>query len=53
MGIKGMMEKKANHQANIIREGVVIKTVPERHVRGVGRCQLKIVSNVFLEKDNK
>jgi len=39
--------------AKTIREGVVIKTVPERHVRGVGRCQLKIVSNAFLEKDNK
>lgn len=36
-----------------LREGVVIKTVPERHVRGVGRAQLKVVSNAFLEKDNK
>jgi hypothetical protein len=35
------------------REGIVIKTAKERHQRGVGRCQLKIVSNKFLEGDNK
>ena len=39
--------------AKNIREGVVIKTDPVRHVRGVGRAQLKIVSFEFLEKDNK
>jgi hypothetical protein len=39
--------------ATNIREGIVIKSVPERHVRGVGRAQLKIVSNKFLEKDSK
>ena len=39
--------------AKHIREGVVIKTAKERHQRGVGRCQLKIVSNAYLEKDNK
>lgn len=39
--------------AKNIREGVVIKTAKERHVRGVGRAQLKLVSNAFLEKDNK
>ena len=36
-----------------IREGVVVTSIPERHVRGLGRAQLKIVSNTFLEKDNK
>lgn len=36
-----------------IREGIVGKTVRERSQRGLGRTQLKIVSNVFLEKDNK
>lgn len=36
-----------------IREGVVIKTAEEKHVRGLGRAQLKIVSNAFLEKDGK
>jgi hypothetical protein len=41
------------HGATNMREGVVIKAFPERHVRGVGRAQLKIVSKVFLEKDNK
>jgi RNA ligase (TIGR02306 family) len=39
--------------AKNIREGVVIKTNPERHVHGVGRAQLKVVSNAFLMKDNK
>jgi hypothetical protein len=39
--------------AKNVREGIVIKTVPERHLRGVGRVQLKLVSNRFLEKDNK
>ena len=37
--------------ATNIREGVVIKTVPERHVHGLGRAQLKIVSNKYLEKE--
>lgn len=36
-----------------IREGVVIRTAREVSQRGLGRTQLKIVSNVFLEKDNK
>jgi hypothetical protein len=39
--------------AKNIREGVVVRTVPERHVRGLGRAQLKFVSNSYLEKDNK
>lgn len=39
--------------AKNIREGVVIKTALEKHKTGVGRCQMKIVSNAYLEKDNK
>jgi hypothetical protein len=39
--------------AKNIREGIVIKTARERHQPRVGRCQLKIVSNDFLSKDNK
>ena len=39
--------------AKNMREGVVIKTIPERHVHGLGRAQLKIVSNRFLERDGK
>lgn len=39
--------------ATHIREGIVIKPVVERHVRGLGRLQLKLVSNTFLEKDSK
>ncbi len=36
-----------------IREGIVIRPVEERHVRGLGRLILKVVSNAYLEKDNK
>jgi len=36
-----------------IREGIVIRPINERHVRGLGRLILKVVSNQFLEKDNK
>lgn len=39
--------------AKHIREGVVVKAVPERRVQGLGRAQLKIVSNDYLEKGNK
>lgn len=39
--------------ARHLREGVVIKPVPERDVYGLGRLSLKIVSNAFLEKDSK
>lgn len=39
--------------AKHIREGVVIRADKERHVRGLGRLQLKLVSNMFLEKDSK
>jgi hypothetical protein len=36
-----------------IREGIVIRPIKERHVRGLGRLVLKLVSNAYLEKDNK
>ena len=36
--------------AKHIREGVIINAAEERHVRGLGRLQLKIVSNAYLEK---
>lgn len=35
--------------ANHIREGVVVVAVNQRHVRGLGRVQLKVISNKFLE----
>jgi hypothetical protein len=34
-----------------LREGIVIRPVNERYVRGLGRLILKVVSNKFLEKD--
>jgi hypothetical protein len=39
--------------ANHIREGIVIRPCKERHVAGLGRLQLKVVSNNFLERDGK
>lgn len=39
--------------ANHIREGIVIKSVPERTVSHLGRAQLKLVSNAYLEKSLK
>jgi RNA ligase len=39
--------------AKHIREGIVISAVEERHVRGVGRAQLKLKSLKFLEKESK
>lgn len=41
------------HGAKHIREGIVIKPIRERTVRGVGRVILKLVSNDFLAKDSK
>jgi len=46
-----LVDGKTKTGANHIREGVVIRTEPERHVRGLGRVQLKIVSNKYLEKE--
>ena len=43
------MVKGASH----IREGIVIKTTKTDYRRGVGRAQLKIVSNAFLDRDGK
>jgi RNA ligase (TIGR02306 family) len=39
--------------AKNIREGIVISSVKERQVRGVGRAQLKLKSLKFLEKESK
>lgn len=39
--------------AKHIREGIVVKADPERVARGLGRAQLKLVSNVYLEKSLK
>jgi len=54
----GLLEKMAQgpswvHGAQHIREGCVCKTRKERIVRGLGRAQLKLVANAFLEKDSK
>jgi RNA ligase (TIGR02306 family) len=41
------------HGAKHIREGIVIKSAKEIRVPGLGRLQLKVVSNEFLAKDSK
>ena len=45
------VDGKTKTGAAHIREGVVIRTYPERHQRGLGRVQLKIVSNDYLLKE--
>lgn len=49
--ISALVDGKTKTGGNHIREGVVIRTEPERHQRGLGRVQLKIVSNKYLEKE--
>jgi hypothetical protein len=49
--ISSLVDGKTKTGGNHIREGVVIRTEPERHVRGLGRVQLKIVSNDYLKKE--
>lgn len=39
--------------ADHMREGLVISPVVERHVPGLGRLQLKLVSNAYLEAQGK
>lgn len=45
--------KSVVDNANHIREGIVIRPVLEREAKNLGRVQLKVVSNTFLEKDSK
>ena len=52
---EGVIRKLADGPSQVpgaqhIREGCVIRAVPGRHVTGLGRLQLKIVSNEFLER---
>lgn len=49
--IKALVDGPTKTGGNHIREGIVIHTYPERHVHGLGRAQLKIVSNKYLEKE--
>lgn len=47
-----LVDGKSAVDNKTMREGFVIRPVKERHVRGLGRLILKVVSNKFLEKDN-
>jgi len=50
--IKSLAEGKSTVKGTAhIREGCVIRPETERQVHNLGRLQLKIVSNQFLEKD--
>jgi hypothetical protein len=46
---KSELAKKA--KVSHIREGIVVKPIKERNNLEIGRTQLKIVSNAYLEKD--
>jgi hypothetical protein len=48
--IKELATGKSTLDSKTIREGVVVKPLTERHVRGLGRLVLKIISNQYLEK---
>lgn len=48
--IKTLAAGKSTLDNKTIREGVVVKPLTERHVRGLGRLVLKIISMEFLEK---
>lgn len=49
--IKGFVDGKTTVEgANHVREGIVVRPVPDRRIAGLGRLQLKLVSNAFLEK---
>jgi len=54
--VKGLLEladgkSQWSHATNlVIREGCVIKTVPDRYVHDAGRMCLKVVSGHYLEK---
>lgn len=48
--ISKLVDGQTSTGAKHIREGIVVKTLPERHERGLGRVQLKLVSNKYLEK---
>lgn len=49
--VVSLVDGKTKTLGSHIREGVVIRTYPERHHRGLGRVQLKIVSNDYLKKE--
>lgn len=47
--LKKLAEGKSQTGGKHIREGVVVRPVVERHQTGLGRLQLKLISNAFLE----
>jgi len=48
--IKALADGKSVIDGKTTREGVVVKPIKERHVRGLGRLVLKIISNQYLSK---
>ena len=51
--IKALVEGKSAIDGKTLREGIVISSATEHTVRGLGRAQLKLKSNAFLEKEGK
>jgi hypothetical protein len=49
--IKNLVEGKSILDKNTIREGIVITSYEEQHVRGLGRKILKLISNDYLSKN--
>jgi ATP-dependent RNA circularization protein (DNA/RNA ligase family) len=48
--IKSFVDGKTLTHGDHIREGIVVRVQPEKIVRGLGRAQVKIVSNEYYEK---
>jgi len=49
----GLVDGKSAVDRKTLREGFVIRPFKERHVRGLGRLILKVVSSEFLLKDSQ
>lgn len=49
--LTALVDGKTKTGGSHIREGIVIRTEPERNDRSLGRVQLKIVSNEYLKKE--
>jgi len=49
--VKKLVEGKSTLDKNTVREGIVITSYEEEHVRGLGRKILKLISNDYLSKN--
>lgn len=49
--MKELLDLKCILDKNTVKEGIVITSYDEQHVRGLGRKILKLISNSYLEKN--